>query len=336
MNTLEQNPSHGAKGPSVKSKWHEVKLGLLSIPVCLMVVAAPPVFAQDQAQDSEDAMEMEDKGLDELLRKIEAEDDGDDDVPVKVRKPIVHPKLITTYGAKQSLRWKLNKDAFIDAYVDEGVGTQNNPYKSPTSKFTGGLSANYAWNGFNVNGLVDIKRNYTGTYSDWDGVIDKTFSLSVSRKFKLSKEWSLTPSLKQTSLLSDKKTKELYRTDLVMPFSYALNKQWTLKAFTLALSTQTFTGRAEAQTDRTRTVSTGLNYKWSEKSSFDLTLSREQRNSNQSFSEYVRTSIMPKYDYKLSATSSLGVGLGYETHSNKTETFSRYVLVPKVQLRWDI
>ena len=313
-----------------------LKVGLLTIPLCLAVVAAPQAFAQDEAQEGEEFVSNDSQDLDEMLRKIEAEDDGDDDVPVKIKKPKVHSKLMTTYGAKQALRWKINKVAFIDAYVDEGIGAQGNPYKTPTSKAAGGVSANYLWQGFTLSGSIDLKRNYSGTYDDWDGVLDRTFSLGAARKISLSKQWSVTPSLKQTRMISDKQTKELRKTDLVLPFSYALDKLWTVKALTLAYSTQTFTNREFDQTDRTRTISSGLAYKWSEKSSLEVSVSKEQRYSNQSSAEYSKTSVMPKYDYKFSPTSSVGIGIGYETHANSTEKFSRWILVPKLQLRWDL
>jgi hypothetical protein len=104
----------------------------------------------------------------------------------------------------------------------------------------------------------------------------------------------------------------------------------------VGFSTQTFTNRAEEQTDRTWTISSGIAYKWTDKTTFDVSVSREQRYSNKISVEYAKTTIMPKLEYKLSPTSSLGFGLGYVTHSNSTEQFSRWLLAPKVQVRWDI
>jgi len=65
-------------------------------------------------------------------------------------------------------------------------------------------------------------------------------------------------------------------------------------------------------------------------------VSREERYSNQSSAEYSKTTVMSKYEYKFSPTSTVGIGIGYETHSNSTEQFSRWLLVPKVQIRFDI
>jgi len=306
------------------------------IPLLIALSISPLSFAQDMDDDSDQMIDMNSNNLDELLRKIETEDDGDDDLPTAKPKPKAHSKLLSTYGAKQSLRFKLNKDAFIDGYFDEGIGAQDNAYKKPTSKFTGGVSGNFLFKGYTLSGGLDIKRNYSGTYGDWDGIQDRTYMLGAARKIKLSNQWTVTPSIRQTVIDSDQKTKNLRKTDLSLPFSYALDKVWTIKALTVGFSTQTFTNRAEEQTDRTWTISSGIAYKWTDKTTFDVSVSREQRYSNKISVEYAKTTIMPKLEYKLSPTSSLGFGLGYVTHSNSTEQFSRWLLAPKVQVRWDI
>ncbi len=306
------------------------------IPLLIALSISPLTFAQDIDDDTDELMDLSSNDLDELLRKIEAEDDGDDDLPTAKPKPKAHSKFLSTYGAKQSLRFKLSKDAFIDGYFDEGIGAQDNPYKKPTSKFTGGLTGNFLLKGYTLSGGFDIKRNYSGTYGDWDGVLDRTYTVGAARKFKLSKQWTVAPSIRQTVIDSDQKTKNLRKTDLSLPFSYALDKVWTIKALTVGFSTQTFTHRAEEQTDRTWTVSSGVAYKWSDKTTLDVTVSREQRYSNKSSVEYEKTTIMPKLEYKFSPTSSVGFGLGYVTHSNSTEQFSRWLLAPKVQIRWDM
>jgi hypothetical protein len=306
------------------------------IPLLIALSISPLSFAQDMDDDSDQMIDMNSNNLDELLRKIETEDDGDDDLPTAKPKPKAHSKLLSTYGAKQSLRFKLNKDAFIDGYFDEGIGAQDNAYKKPTSKFTGGVSGNFLFKGYTLSGGLDIKRNYSGTYGDWDGIQDRTYMLGAARKIKLSNQWTVTPSIRQTVIDSDQKTKNLRKTDLSLPFSYALDKVWTIKALTVGFSTQTFTHRAEEQTDRTWTVSSGVAYKWSDKTTLNVTVSREQRYSNKSSVEYAKTTVMPKLEYKVSPTSSVGFGLGYVTHSNSTEQFSRWMLAPQVQMRWDI
>jgi hypothetical protein len=313
-----------------------MKIKFKLIPLLIALSISPLTFAQDIDDDTDELIDLSSNDLDELLRKIEAEDDGDDDLPTAKPKPKAHSKLLSTYGAKQSLRFKLNKDGFIDGYFDEGIGAQDNPYKKPTSKFTGGVNGNFLFKGYTLSGGFDIKRNYSGTYGDWDGVLDRTYKVGVARKFKLSKQWTVTPSIKQTVIDSDQQTKNLRKTDLSLPFSYALDKVWTVKALTVGFSTQTFTHRAEEQTDRTWTISSGVAYKWDDKTTLDVTVSREQRYSNKSSVEYAKTTVMPKLEYKLSPTSSVGVGLGYVTHSNSTEQFSRWLLAPKVQVRWDI
>jgi len=313
-----------------------MKIKFKLIPLLFALSLSPLTFAQDMEESNDELIDMSGNDLDELLRKIEAEDDGDDDLPSAKPKPKAHSKLLSTYGAKQSLRFKLNKDAFIDGYFDEGIGAQDNAYKKPTSKFTGGVSGNFLFKGYTLSGGLDIKRNFSGTYGDWDGIQDRTYMLGAARKIKLSNQWTVTPSIRQTVIDSDQKTKNLRKTDLSLPFSYALDKVWTIKALTVGFSTQTFTNRAEEQTDRTWTVSSGLAYKWSDKTTVDVSVSREQRYSNKSSVEYAKTTIMPKLEYKLSATSSVGFGLGYVTHSNSTEQFSRWLLAPKVQVRWDL
>jgi hypothetical protein len=199
----------------------------------------------------------------------------------------------------------------------------------------GGLSGNYLWNGFTLTAGFNSKRNYTDIYRQWDGKLDRTYSLGASRKFKLSNEWTLAPSVKLTRLRSDTATKELNRADLNLPFSYALNKKWTLKALTVAYSTQTYTNRVQDQTDRTWTLSTGVAYKWSEKSTFEVNVSREKRFSNQDAAEYTRTAIIPKYEYKISPTSSVGIAIGRATRSSRADEFSHWIVVPKLQLRMD-
>jgi len=320
------------KSVSTRRSWKN----LLLLPVCIGLLAATPAIAQNDDSDDELWTSSNDRELDELLHKILEEDDGDDEVPTKVRAPKVHSKLLTTYGAKQALRWKINKTAFLEGYVDQGIGALDSPYKPPTSKFAGGILGNYLLGGFTITGGLDLKRNYSDVYADWDGLLDRTFNLGVSRKFNLTKDLAFAPSLRQSSVRSDKSSKDLSKLDLSLPLSYALDKQWTLKVLTVGISSQTYTNRAQEQTDKTWSYSTGLAYKWSEKSSFDVTLSREDRYSNQSSAEYTRTTIMPKYEYKISPTSSLGIAIGYETHVNNTEEFSRWLIVPKIQLRIDI
>jgi hypothetical protein len=313
-----------------------MKLSILSASLFIGLIASPLVFAQDVDQDMDQWVDFSSYDLDEMLRKIEAEDDGDDDLPTKTPRPKVHPRVLSAYGFKQTLRFKLNKDAFIDGYLDQGVGGQNDPYDRSTSKFAGGFNANLIWQGFTLSGGVDVKRNYAGTFSEWDGLMDRTYTYAVARKVKLSEKWNLTPTVRQTFIDSDQITRNLRRTDIALPFNYALNKVWTIKALTIGYSTQTFTNRTDPQTDITWTFSTGVAYKASEKTTFDVTLSQEQRYSDRSSVEYLKTTIMPKFEYKMSPTSTAGFGVGYVTHTNNTEQFSRWLLVPKIQLRWDI
>ncbi len=313
-----------------------MKIDFKLIPLLIALSISPLTFAQDIEDDTNEIMDLSSNDLDQLLRKIETEDDGDDDLPTAKPKPKAHSKFLANYGAKQSLRFKLNKDAFIDGYLDQAVGAQDNPYKKPTSKFTGGVTGNFLFQGYTLSGGLDFKRNYNGTFNDLDEMLDRTYSLAAARKFKLTNQWTVAPVIRQTVIDSDLKTRNLRKTDLTLPFNYALDKIWTIKALTVGFSSQTFTDRAEEQTDRTWTVSSGVAYKWSDKTTLDLTVSKEQRYSNKSSVEYVKTTVMPKLEYKLSPTSSAGFGLGYVTHSNSTEQFSHWMLAPKVQVRWDI
>ncbi len=320
-----------------------LKLIVVTLPVGLSVLASSNVFAQVTNQETSSNEDDEDEGdsnLDEMISGITGEQDGDDDEPDrpgKAPKPRkINSKISTTYGAKQALRWKINKQAFFEGYVDEAIATQDDPYKTPGSKFAFGVNGNYIWNGFTLTAGADYKRSYTDVFGAWDGIQDATYSFGVSRKISLSKQWALSPSFKQTIVRSDLATKELTKTAFSFPFSYALNKVWTIKALTVGFATQTYTNRVLPQTDLTSTYSTGVAYKLSEKSSLDLTLGREIRTSNQSSAEYSKTSITPKLDYKISPTSSIGISFGYETHTTSKEEFSRWIIVPKLQLRKDI
>jgi hypothetical protein len=61
-----------------------------------------------------------------MISGITGEQDGDDDEPDrpgKAPKPRkINSKISTTYGAKQALRWKINKQAFFEGYVDVFFG----------------------------------------------------------------------------------------------------------------------------------------------------------------------------------------------------------------------
>jgi hypothetical protein len=322
-----------------------LKSSLVAIPLCLAVLSCPQAFAQDMSGDSasdddSDTTLMSESTLDELVNQVLAEEDGDDDepdLPGKPKKPAkVHSKLATTYAAKEVLRWKINKNAFIDGYLEQAIAAQDDPYQPRGSKSAYGLSGSYSWDGFNLTGGADFKRSYKDVFGDWDGVVDKTYSLGVSRKIGLSKQWTLSPSFKQTRVLSDVAAKDLSKTAISLPLSFALNKEWTLKVLTLGYATQTYTNRVQAQTDQTMNYVTGAAYKLSEKATLDLSVNREVRTSNQSSAEYSKTTITPKFDYKISPTSSIGIALGYETHSNSKEEFSRWLIVPKFEIRIDI
>ena len=310
----------------------------LALSLCLLFISSPNVFAQDYEELNEDLMiaSENNNSLDDMIRRIEAEEDGDDDVPTKTPKAKVYPKKLSTYGFRQALRWKLSKDSFFEAYADQGIGAQDTPYKTPSSKLSIGGTGSFLFNGFVLTPGLDIKRNYTGVIDNWDYKLDRTYSLAVARKVKLSDKWSVNPAIKETSIVSDLQTKNLLKTDVTLPFSYELNKKWTVKALTVAYSTQTFSNRVLSQTDTTWSASTGIAYKVTPKSTVDLTVSREERYSNQSSAEYARTTIIPKYDYKYSSTSSIGLAIGYETHSTNTAQFSRWLIIPKVQMRWDM
>jgi len=322
-----------------------LKSSLVGIPLCLAVLSGPQAFAQDMAQDSvsdddSDSMMMSESTLDELVSKILSEEDGDDDEPDLPGKPPkprkVVPKIATNYAAKQALRWKINKDAFIDGYLEQAIAAQDDPYRAPGSKSAYGVTGNYIWNGFTLTAGADFRRSYADIFGAWDGVQDATYSLGVSRKISLSKQWTLSPSFKQTTVRSDKAAKDLSKSALSFPLSFALDKQWTIKALTVGYATQTFTNRAQGQTDQTLSYSTGASYKLSDKSTLDLSVNREIRTSNQSSSEYSKTTITPKFDYKISPTSSFGISLGYETHTTSKEEFSRWIIVPKFEIRKDI
>lgn len=234
------------------------------------------------------------------------------------------------------MRYKFNKNAFIDAYSDQTVGTQSNPTAASSSKFSGGLNVNLLVAGFTLTAGVDRLRNYTGTFADWNGLTDNTYSFGASRKISLTPKWTVTPSVKQTRVVSDTATKELSKTDLSLPLSYALDKLWTVKAVTVAYSEQTYANRDFDQTDKTWTFSTGVAYKWSAKSTLEISVNRQVRRSDVTSAEFLKTTILPKYEYKLTPTSTVSMGIGYELHANSVEQFGRWILAPKVQLRWDL
>jgi len=329
-----------------------LKSSLILIPLGLPLLTAQNAFAQtaqtafaqeDEASamgdDEEFGMgETDDGAFEDMLSELDDYGDDDEpDLPGRPPKPRkVVSKIALNYGAKESLRWKINKQAFIDGYVDQAIATQDNPYKSPSSKFAFGVTGNYLWNGFTLTAGADFKRGYADVYGAWDGVQDATYSLGVSRKISLNKQWTLSPSLKQTTVRSDTASKDLSRTAISLPLSYAVNKRWTIKALTLGYATQTYTNRLQGQTDKTMSYSTGAAYKMSENATLELGLSRETRTSDQSSAEYSKTTITPKFDYKISSTSSFGIGFGYETHTTSKEESSRWVIVPKIQFRKDI
>lgn len=304
---------------------------MLALPLCLAASITTPVFAEDEDPFNPPTPDESYAGC-----SIEEETDGDCGVPTKSPKPKVHAKRLTIYSAREGLRYKFNKDALIDVYSVQTSGTQNVPQLASSSKFSGGLSAAFLVSGFTLTAGIDVLHNYTGTFNDWNGKVDNTYNFEVSRKIKLSPQWTITPSVKQTRLVSDTATKEFSKTDLSLPFSYALDKLWTFKAATFAYSKQTYANRDEAQTDKTWTLSTGVAYKWSAKSTLDISINRQVRHSDQFSAEYLKTTVLPKYEYKLSPTSTVSMGIGYERHSNSVEQFGRWILAPKVQLRWDL
>ncbi len=317
---------------SVRSK---MRFGVLAIPLCLAAFTTTPVFAEDD--DFDPPPTERDAGC-----TIEEETDGDCGAPVKGANPKappkakVHSKMLTTYSAREALRYKFNKDAFIDAYSDQTIGTQSVPIAASSSKLSGGLNVNFLVSGFTLTAGIDRLRNYTGTYANWNNQTDNTYSFGASRKINLSPQWTLTPSVKQTRLVSDTATKEFSKTDLSLPLSYALNKLWTIKALTFAFSKQDFANREFDQTDRTWTLSTGVAYKWSAKSTVEIAVNRQVRRSDLTSAEFLKTTILPKYEYKFTPTSTVSMGIGYERHANSVEQFGRWILAPKVQLRWDL
>lgn len=312
-----------------------MKIGMLAIPLCLAALTTTQVFAGDG--DEEDPPPASPPAC-----SIEEETDGDCGAPAKGSNPKappkakVHSKMLTTYSAREALRYKFNKDAFIDAYSDQTVGTQSVPIAASSSKFSGGLNVNFLVRGFTLTAGVDRLRNYTGTFEDWNGITDNAYSFGASRKINLSSQWTLAPSVKQTRLVSDTATKEFSKTDLSLPFSYALNKLWTVKAVTFAYSKQTYANRDFDQTDKTWTLSTGVAYKWSAKSTLEISVNRQVRHSDVTAAEFLKTTVLPKYEYKLSPISIVSMGIGYERHANSVEQFGRWILAPKVQLRWDL
>ena len=323
----------------------KVKASALIIQLGVGVFLAGPAFAEAPntpkpepvaAPDDVLPFDPNDSMLDELMHKLEAESDGDDEVPtVKPKPPKVHPKVLATYGARQALRHKINKDASIEGYFEEGVGAQDAPYRRPSSSWVAGISGSYVLGGFNLNASFGARHGYSGLYDTWDSVRDRTWSFGISRHFKLSREWSVAPNLRTSTLKSQTSSKELNRRDLTLPFSYVLNKEVTLKALTVAYSTQRYTNRPITQTDNTTTLSTGIQYRLNAKSTFEVNLGREKRSSDQVQAEYVRKTITPKYEYKFSSTSTVGIEIGRETRTSATENFSRWVIVPRLQSRYD-
>lgn len=319
---------------------------LLLLPICFALFTITPSFAQGASESSDQELDgdfselsIDDDTLEGLINKIAEEEDGDDEVPLPVGKkkpPKVTPKIATTFAVKQAVRWKINKQSFVEGYVEEAIARQDDPYKQASSKLAWGLTGNYSLSGYTLSGGVDVKRGYTDVFGTTDGILDTTYSLGVAKKFDLSKQWSISPSVKQTFVRSDLRTKELTKSAFSLPLAYSISKAWNLKVLTVGFATQTYTGRDETQTDKTWTLSTGLAYKWTEKSSFEVSVSREDRFSTNGNAEYSKVTIMPKYDYKISPTSSLGIGVGYENHATYAEEYSRWLLVPKLQLRLDI
>ncbi len=316
-----------------------------TLPLCAAsLFLTAPAYAQDQASDEmqSDAATQEqlvDDGfpsLDDLLHKIEEKEDGDDDVPTKVKTPKVQPRFLTTWGAKQSLRYKVNKETTIEGYLEQAIGSLDEPYKVPSSNWVAGLAGVYLGGGNSFTASMQVKQSYSDVFGTWDGSKDANFALGASRSIKLDKQWKLAPSVKLSKLTSDIKSRELQRYDLSLPLSYALNKTVTLKPITIAYNSQTYTSRPVDQTDRTTAFSTGVQYQSSAKSVFELTLSREERLSNQASAEYVRASITPKFDYKISSTSSIGLALSFEHRTSNSEDFVRWILAPKFQLKIDL
>jgi len=269
------------------------------------------------------------------LQEIE---DGDCEAPnpKKPRTPKVHPKSMTNWGARETLRWNINKQSFIEGYFDQTISAQDDPYKMESSRFSLGLNGSYIWKGNTFTAGVDVLRNQGGTFTSWDNNHDKTYNVAVTRKLPLIDKWSLTPTFRLTRALNDAVTKDLSRSEITLPLSYALNKLWTIKVLTVTYSEQTYTSRELPQTDMTSNNATGFAYKWSDKSTIDVSLSRQQRYSNQSTAEFVRESFTPKYVYNISRTSNFALSIGREVHSNSTEQVTRNIITPKLSIRWDL
>jgi len=269
------------------------------------------------------------------LQEIE---DGDCEPPnpKKPRTPKVHPKSMTNWGARETLRWNINKQSFIEGYFDQTISAQDDPYKMESSRFSLGLNGSYIWKGNTFTAGVDVLRNQGGTFTSWDNNHDKTYNVAVTRKLPLIDKWSLTPTFRLTRALNDAVTKDLSRSEITLPLSYALNKLWTIKVLTVTYSEQTYTSRELPQTDMTSNNATGFAYKWSDKSTIDVSLSRQQRYSNQSTAEFVRESFTPKYVYNISRTSNFALSIGREVHSNSTEQVTRNIITPKLSIRWDL
>ena len=267
--------------------------GVLAGAVVLAVATAHPALAQIDAADDDD-----------VIDNVAGGGGGSTDpaAPVRANRgaPSARgrpPTLSINPSVWTGLRHRFTKSFLIDLYVKQKATIRENPYQTPSTDASGGISAAWSVGGYSLSGAFEVKENFKEYYGPWNGT---GFDLraAIARRVTLAPDWTVVPAFLVSHLWSNPDSRNRWKLEISAPLGYALDKEWTWEPLIPTLSMQAYENRRTAQRDWTLNVSTGVRYQITSVTMIGLAFGFEQRQSNVASAEYSRWVLRPKLQFR--------------------------------------
>lgn len=252
----------------------------------LLVFAAPALAQVDLADDDQDIANIAGSG-------------GNSTDPATPARPArgggrpSPPTLSINPSVWTGLRHRFSPSFLVDVYLKQKFTIRENPYQTPTTASSGGVSGAWLVNGFSLSAGFEVKEDFKEFYGPWNGT---SFDLrgAIARQVTLAADWSVLPAFLVSHIWTNPITRERWKIEWSAPLSYALTKELTLQPVIPTISMQAYTHRRVGQLDWTFNLSTGARYQLTPVTMVAFAFGYEQRQSNVPSAEYSRWVLAPK------------------------------------------
>ncbi len=210
-----------------------------------------------------------------------------------------HPSTLSiTPSLWTGFRHRFSKTFLVDVYAKQKFGIREQPYQTPTTDSSGGVSAAWSVGGFSLSTAFEIKESFKQFYGPWNGT---GFDLraAASRQFAFESGWQVTPAFLVSHLWSNPRSRDRWKIELSAPLGYAIDKKLTWQPVIPTIAFAAYTHRRVGQRDWTFNLSTGARYQLTSATMVGLAAGFEQRQSNVANAAYSRWVLQPKVQVRV-------------------------------------